>query len=105
MLEAMNKAYANKGAVIVGIDVGESAEVAGRYAAQVGVSYPIWVAGPAGEGYDSPEALHRQFGGVGLPTTLFIDRGGIIRSFVVGELSAGVVQREIEALLRRAVQP
>lgn len=100
MLDAMNRAYADKGAVIVGVDVGESAEVARRYAEQVGVRYPIWVGGRSGEGYDSTEALHRQFGGVGLPTTIFIDPDGVIRSFQVGELSAGVVQREIEAMLR-----
>ena len=100
MLDAMNSSYADKGAVIVGVDVGESAEVAGSYTEQVGVTYPIWVGGPAGEGYDSTEALHRQFGGVGLPTTIFIDPDGIIRGFQVGELSAGVVQREIEAMLR-----
>ena len=100
MLDTMNKAYADKGAVIVGIDVGESSQVVGRYISEVGVSYPIWVDGFPSKDFDGTQALHRQFGGLGLPTTVFIDPGGIIRSFQVGELSAGIVQSKIEAMLR-----
>ncbi len=100
MLDAMNKVYADKDAIIIGIDVGESVQVVRRYIGEIGVSYQIWVDGPPNEGFDSTQVLLRQFGGVGLPTTVFIDSDGVIHSFKVGELSAGIVQSKIEAMLR-----
>ena len=41
-------------------------------------------------------------GGVGLPTTVFIDSDGTIDSVYVGELSKGLLVNRIEALLKES---
>lgn len=97
MLDAMNKVYMEKGAIVVGVDVGENINTVKRYIDDLGVTYPIWI---GGEGYDNTQALLTSFGGVGLPTTVFIDPEGVIRAFQVGELSAGIVQNRIDVMLR-----
>lgn len=99
MLDEVNAAYAERGAVIIGLDVGESSSVAGDYAELVGVSYPIWVDGPRGSDFDSSVELHQRYGGPGLPTTLFISPDGTLHSVQVGELSAGIVRSRLDLLL------
>ena len=85
---------------IVGIDVGEQSQVVARFLSNTPVAYPIWVGGARGEAVDSTVELHRRFGGVGLPTTVFIDADGVVRKIRVGELSRAVIENEVEALLR-----
>jgi thiol-disulfide isomerase/thioredoxin len=99
MLDAMNAAYAGRGAVIIGLDVGENAAAVERFIAETGVSYPIWLDGPRGADYDRSVELHQRFGGLGLPTTLFIDAAGVLRSVYTGELSGGLVQSRLAGLL------
>jgi hypothetical protein len=72
----------------------------GRFIEERGVSYPIWLDGPRGADYDRSIELHQRFGGIGLPTTLFIDAGGVLSSVYTGELSGGLVQDRLAALLR-----
>lgn len=99
-LDAVYEAYRGDGVVIVGVDVGERPAVVQRYIAETPVHYPIWVDAPAGESADRTAELHRRFGGVGLPTTVFISRDGVVRKIRVGELSRAVIENEVEALLR-----
>jgi hypothetical protein len=64
------------------------------------VSYPIWVdASPSAPGFDRTQDIFSRFGGVGLPTTIFIDRNGVIQKVYVGELSRGFLQSQIDKLL------
>ncbi|NIR30832.1 MAG: redoxin domain-containing protein [Gammaproteobacteria bacterium] len=101
LLDAVQAKYASRGAAVVGVNVGEPAERVERFVRSVGVSYPIWVdAPPAHPGVDSTRAVYRRFGGVGLPTTVFIGPDGVVVDRHVGELSRALLQNRIETMLR-----
>lgn len=100
LLDAVQKEYGPKNVTIVGIDLEESPEVVRAYIESVGVQYPIWLDDPAGNVPDRTRDVYTKIGGVGLPTTVFIGRNGIIQSSQVGELSRGVLQSRIEFLLK-----
>lgn len=92
LLEAAWQEHRPKGITIVGIDVGESPDTIKPFIGSMGVSYPIWVDAARGtEGVDDTNSLLARFGGVGLPTTVFIDAGGVIRHIYIGELSRGML--------------
>ena len=100
LLDELHKAYGEKGLSVIGLDINESPELVKAYVNTVDVSYPIWVDAPRGApGYDSTQETFSRFGGVGLPTTIFIDRAGVIRRIYVGELSRGFLQNQAENIL------
>ena len=100
LLDAIHKEYESRGLSVVGIDVGEDRGAVRRYVESIGVAYPIWVDAPNRQtGIDSTQSIHGRFGGVGLPTTVFVDRGGIVRDRHLGELNRGFLQTQAEALL------
>ena len=99
-LNAVHHAYASEEVAVVGVDVGERADVVERFLDQTPVDYAIWVEPSRGEVGDNTSELSRRFGGVGLPTTVFIDRDGIVRKIRVGELSRAVIENEVQHLLR-----
>jgi thiol-disulfide isomerase/thioredoxin len=102
LLDEFNKAYSEKGLGVVGIDLGESANQVKSYIESIGVSYPIWVDAPAGlPGFDRTQKIFERVGGVGLPTTLFIDQSGFIHRIYIGELSRGFLQSQANILLDR----
>jgi thiol-disulfide isomerase/thioredoxin len=102
LLDAIHKEYASRGLSVVGIDVGEDRGAVRRYVESIGVAYPIWVDAPNSRtGTDSSQSIHVRFGGVGLPTTIFIDPAGIVRNRHLGELSRGFLQTQAEELLSR----
>ena len=100
LLDELQKAYGEKGLSVIGLDINESPELVKSYVNAVDVSYPIWVDAPPGTpGFDSTQEIFSRFGGVGLPSTLFIDRAGVIRRIYVGELSRGFLQYPAENIL------
>ena len=100
LLDELQKAYGEKGLSVIGLDINESPELVKSYVNAVDISYPIWVDAPAGTpGFDRTQEIFSRFGGVGLPSTLFIDRAGIIRRIYVGELSRGFLQNQAENIL------
>lgn len=79
------------GLQVVGVDVLESTEKAALFRKEHRLDYPI----VADDG-----ALRDEYQINGLPVHAFIDRSGVVRSIVVGELSAAAMQAHIEPLLR-----
>ena len=102
LLDAVQKDYRTRGVTIVGIDLGEPMDLVRAYVQSVGVTYPIWVdtTNPGPE-FNRTHELYNRFGGVGLPTTFFIDANGIIRDRYIGELNRAFLQNRIEAMLTR----
>lgn len=100
-LDATYGAHVEHGVAIVGVDVGEGPFVVRRFLEETPVSYPIWVDAPRGESADRTSELLQRVGGVGLPTTVFIDRRGVVRKIRVGELSRAVMENEVQGLLSR----
>ncbi len=99
LLDDIQKEYGPKGLTIVGVDLDEPPETVRAYVESVGVQYPIWLDDPAQNAPDRTRDLFTEIGGVGLPTTVFIGRDGVIRGSQVGELSRGVLQNRVQTLL------
>ena len=102
ILDAFQDEYGPQGLSVVGIDVGENADIVRRFVESMGVDYPIWVDAPGKPaGFDLSQSVHRRFGGVGLPTTVFIDAAGIVRDTHLGELNRAILHERAEELLDR----
>jgi len=102
LLDTIQKEYRSRGLSVVGVNVGEEPEVVRRFVESMGVEYSIWANAPNKQiGFDSSQSIHRRFGGVGLPTTIFVDPRGIIRDQHLGELNRAILQTQAEELLRQ----
>lgn len=100
LLESAWQEYRSKGVVIVGVDVGESQDTVRPFVGSMGLSYPIWTNAEPGSGeFDDTNDLLNRFGGVGLPTTVFIDADGVIRKVYIGELSRGLLAKWLPKLV------
>ena len=100
LLDELQKTYDEKGLSVIGLNLSEPPEMVKSYVNSVGVSYPIWVDAPPGtSGFNRTQEIFSSYGAVGLPTTLFIDRDGVIQRIYVGELSRGFLQNQVENIL------
>jgi len=89
---ALQKKYADRGLVIVGLSVDQKgASVVEAFAKAKGVNYPLALA--------TPEIVEA-FGGVeGIPTTFLIDRDGKIRHTKVGSMETDDYEKLLVPLL------
>ncbi|MFT5657465.1 MAG: thiol-disulfide isomerase/thioredoxin [Gammaproteobacteria bacterium] len=102
LLNDLQKTYETRGLSIIGVNLDESPQLVKSFAKSFDLSYPIWVdATPTMSAFDSTREIFSRFGGVGLPTTLFIDKAGLIQKIYVGELSRGFLQSQATDLLAR----
>lgn len=107
----LNRTYSRwkgYGLKIVGVDLAESTGTVNRFLHQVSMSYPVWMdpPGPVSHEMNSPTRwLFRKLGGVGLPTTVFIDRKGVIRAIHVGQLTPAILANRLHALGVRRNDP
>ena len=93
---ALERLYAqerSRGLVVLGIDQGESSDVARRFASEMKLTYPIAV--------DEGQRYGRAYAAIGLPTTLVVDRTGHIAKGVDGELSLAQMHDAVDPLLAR----
>lgn len=90
-IDALQRQYGARGLQVVGIDVLENARKAGDFQRQHGLSYPVVV---------DDGTLRGEYAVNGLPVHVFIDRQGIVRSIVVGEISARDMRANVLRLLR-----
>ena len=82
--------YKNRVAII-GVNQGETPATITKFGTSFGLNYPLLV--------DENNVVNQLYGVVGLPTTVFIDRKGIVREVFVGILSQATLQERIERLL------
>jgi cytochrome c biogenesis protein CcmG/thiol:disulfide interchange protein DsbE len=78
-LEKLYRAYRSKGFIVLGIDQGESANVAASFARKLGVSFPLLI--------DGQQQYGRAYAAQGLPTSVLVDRSGRIVRGVDGEMT------------------
>jgi peroxiredoxin len=69
-LQRLSDAYASRGLTIVGINEGESAQRARAFATALHIRFPIWM--------DTAERYGRTYTALGLPTTVIVDRRGVV---------------------------
>lgn len=90
-IDALARRYAARGLAVVGVDVLESESKAASFRKDHHLGYPVVV--------DSG-TLRDQYRVNGLPVHVFIDRSGIVRKIVVGELSPAGMRDNVESLLQ-----
>jgi len=99
LLESAWQEHRSRNIVIVGIDVGETADSVKPFVGSMGLTYPIWLDPARGSGdFDDTNELLTRFGGVGLPTTVFIGADGIVKKIYVGELNRSLLQQWLPEL-------
>ncbi len=87
--------YSDNGLEIVGISVQETtADDVREYVARYGLDYTV--------GFDATSAIFHTYRAYALPTQLFLDHEGVIRSVVLGPVSRAQAERIIAPLLAEA---
>jgi cytochrome c biogenesis protein CcmG, thiol:disulfide interchange protein DsbE len=76
--------------VVIGINKGQNIDVIPPFIAEIGVSFPL-ISDPDGD-------VSLAYGARNLPTSVFIDREGIVRSISIGILSAEALALQLERL-------
>jgi peroxiredoxin len=78
--------------VVVAIDQGEAPATAASFAKRFGVTFPV--------GTDQGQQLGTQLHLAGLPSSFFIDKSGVIREAVDGEMTYDVMLAKAQAVER-----
>ncbi len=92
-INALQAQFGPSGLQVVGVDVLENAAKARQFVSDHHLTYPAVV--------DSG-TLRDQYRINGLPVHVFIDRSGVIRRIIVGELSKTQMTDAVRAILRQA---
>lgn len=90
-INALQKQYGSRGLQVVGVDVLENARKAEQFRSEHHLIYPAVV---------DDGTLRNQYDVNGLPVHVFIDRSGVVRDVVIGELSATDMRNDVVKLLR-----
>jgi len=91
-LEQFARSYAGR-VVVLGVDQGESASVARDFARARGVTYPILV--------DLSEQYGRAYQGLGLPTTVIVDRDGHVVRGIDGAMTLAQMRDAVAPILAK----
>lgn len=89
-INALQKQYAARGLQVIGVDELENANKAAQFVRKYALVYPAVV---------DDGALQDQYRVNGLPVHVFIDRGGVIRKIVTGEMDKKQIAAAIQAIL------
>ncbi len=85
--EAVSNAHADQVAFI-GVNLQDDAGAADSLAHETGVTYQLT--------RDPQGVVYSAFGGIGMPTTVFIDADGVVREVVTGQLSREALEAKID---------
>ena len=96
-LVAVEKRYARKGVILVGVDASENASLVSVFVKSKGIRFPIVL--------DSKGAVSKMYDVRAIPTTYVLDRNGVIRYRQVDKLSESVLSRALDAVLAGTVVP
>jgi len=88
--EAASHLYAGEIAIL-GVNQAESATTITDYANDHGLTYPLLI--------DREMKVNNLYGVLNLPTTVFIDRNGVVREVLIGTISQAVLEQRIDGLL------
>lgn len=90
LIDAVRQRHA--GLAILAVNAGQDKQAVTSFMQKLGVGYPAAL--------DEDSKIARRYGVVGLPTTYFIDAGGIVRGKIVGEADEALFERQVQALLK-----
>jgi thiol-disulfide isomerase/thioredoxin len=93
VLERLQREFSSRGLAIIGVNARENKEAVGRYAKELGLTFPV-VLDPDGK-------INALYGVIGLPTTFVVGRDGRAVAFAIGprQWESAPARALIEALL------
>jgi peroxiredoxin len=94
-MQAIERVYQRRraeGLEVIAVNAGQDADAVKSFVAKIDVTYPALL--------DEKATIARQYGVVGLPTTFFVDRKGIVRAKIVGEADDAIFDRHAAELLQ-----
>ena len=91
-LEPVYRKYRDQGLVILAINVRQDRETARKFIAKLNISYDVLL--------DLEGEVARRYGVLGLPTTFFVDREGILRKRILGESTPELFEQIVQELTR-----
>lgn len=86
-VESFYKAHQAEDIAVIGVNVGETPQVAGAFARQVGATFPIAL--------DQDTAVATHYGMRGLPMTIIIDRSGLIHWSRLGQVTRALLEQNL----------
>ncbi len=90
-MDGYRKRYADKDLAVVAINMGDTREMVEAFTKDLKLSYPIL--------RDPALIAAKKYNVRSVPTTFFIDRSGIARMMVMGELSEALFHKTVRNLL------
>jgi len=91
VLGSLVRKYGDKGVIACSVDVGESRNEVASFAQQQRVSYPLLL--------DPSSSAAKQYGVTGIPTTYILDRSGVVRFKILGEITVEGLEKVLRSLL------
>ena len=91
VLERAWRTYRDRGVVVVGVDMQDTAEAAREFIRRFELTFP--------NGPDPGGKVAVEYGVYGVPETFFVDRAGTIRAKHVGAVTDEVIRATLERLL------
>ena len=83
--------YADKGLVIIAVDVKEDEGTAAAFAERLEATFPM--------GLDSDGSAAQRWGAAALPVHFWIDKDGIIRDGALGGIGPDIMARGLETIM------
>jgi cytochrome c biogenesis protein CcmG, thiol:disulfide interchange protein DsbE len=90
-LESFYRKHNNQGVIAFSINAGEDKQSAARYVSNLNISYPILL--------DPDLSVTRRYGVSGVPTTFILDRQGVLRFKIMGEITNDKLDQVARTLL------
>jgi peroxiredoxin len=90
-IEQVYRELGARGLRVLAVNVGQDRQTAQRFVKRLGISYTTLL--------DPDSVTARSYGVIGLPTTFFVDRQGLIHSKILGESNASMFRHAVEPLL------
>ncbi len=91
-LQTVSREFAKDGVVVIGVNQGESAQRAAAFARSLDIAFPIWI--------DDAQRYGRVYAALGLPTTVVIDRHGVVERGFDGPLTIEQMRSTLSAAVR-----
>ena len=95
VLERQWRAFRDRGVVVIGVDIQDTAEAGQKFIRDFGLTFPNL--------RDTTGQVSVDYGVYGVPETFFIDRQGRIRAKHVGAVTDEVFRTNVERLLSETV--
>ena len=91
-IDAVYQRQKFRGLEVIAINAGQDKKTVVEFMQKLGVGYPALL--------DENSAIARRYGVVGLPTTYFVDAGGMVRAKLIGEADEASFERAALEILK-----